>query len=75
MFFPSLLCYEQYDTPGYEKMPVLEALNGYRLKLPCEAEEEREEEEEDTPTAAKEEGGGEEGAVPNGTTVGGTETR
>ena len=56
-------------------MPVLEALNGYRLKLPCEAEEEREEEEEDTPTAAKEEGGGEEGAVPNGTTVGGTETR
>ena len=51
-------------------MPVLEALNGYRLKLPCEAEDEREEEEEDTPTAAKEEGGGEEGEVPNGTTVG-----
>ena len=44
-------------------MPLLEALNGYRLKLPCEAEEEEgEQEEEDTPTAEK-------GEVPNGTVV------
>ena len=61
----------QYDMPGYEKMPVLEALNGYRLKLPCEAEEE----EEDTPAAAAGEGGGGEGEVPNGAITGGTETK
>ena len=52
-------------------MPLLEALNGYRLKLPCEAEQEQEEdeggeeEEEDTPPTGEE---GEEGGaeVPNG---------
>ena len=62
----------QYDMPGYEKMPVLEALNGYRLKLPCEAEEEKEEEEEEATPATAEQREGEaegEGEMANGSAV------
>ena len=62
----------QYETAGFEKMPLLEALNGYKLKLPCEAEEEGEQEREDSPPTAREEGGdegeGEDREVPNGGT-------
>lgn len=56
-------------------MPLLEALNGYKLKLPSEVEEEEEEEEEeDSPTAeGEEEEQGEEeegGRLANGAVVG-----
>ena len=53
-------------------MPLLEALNGYKLKLPSEVEAEEEEEaEEETPPAAEgeEEGGGGGEGAPNGTTA------
>ena len=70
----SLHHHSQYDIAGFEKMPLLEALNGYKLKLPSEVEEDEEEEREDRPGAkGEEEGEGEteeEGAatrVPNGT--------
>lgn len=52
-------------------MPLLEALNGYKLKLPSELEDddEEEEEEEEEPPAAEgeEEGEGEGGRLANGT--------
>lgn len=57
----------QYDLPGFEKMPLLEALNGYKLRLPSEAEEE--EDEEEVQGEEREEGGEEEEEetrVPNG---------
>ena len=36
-----LLLLLQYALPGFETMPLLEALNGYRLSLPAVAEEGR----------------------------------
>ena len=45
-FNPMFPPHTQYEISGFEKMPLLEALNGYKLKLPSETEEE-----EDTPAA------------------------
>lgn len=65
----------QYEVSGFEKMPLLEALNGYKLKLPSEGHD------EDTPTAEGEGGRDEEGEqetegegtrVANGAPAGGT---